>query len=77
MSLDYYGDSIVNSVCDVVAMIAGFAIARFGSIWTAVLTVLGVEVALALMIHDNLLLNIVMLIYPSESIKAWQTALPH
>jgi hypothetical protein len=76
VSLDYYGDSVVNSVGDTVAMMFGFALARFLPIWSIVVLDLLIEFTLGYFIHDNLLLNIVMLMYPLDSIKAWQLAAP-
>ena len=75
ISLDYYGDSVVNSVADVVAMMLGFEIARRAPLWASVAFVLVVEAALALAIRDNLTLNIIMLVYPLEVIKQWQDGL--
>ena len=72
ISLDYYGDSIINSVSDIVAMVSGFLIARRIPAKLSVLIVLGLECFAALMIRDNLLLNIIMLVNPLESIKIWQ-----
>ena len=72
ISLDYYGDSVVNSVADVMAMMLGFWIARNAPIWVSVGVYVGVEVVLALMIRDNLTLNILMLIHPIEAVKRWQ-----
>jgi uncharacterized protein DUF2585 len=72
ISLDYYGDSVVNSVADIVTMMVGFWIARRTPIWVSILVFVGVEVALAVMIRDNLTLNILMLIHPFEAIKRWQ-----
>lgn len=74
LSLDYYGDSVVNSVADVVAMMAGFWMARRLPVWGTVAFVVVVEVLLALTIRDNLALNIIMLIHPIEVIKQWQLA---
>ena len=72
IALDYYGDSITNSVADIVAMAAGFWIARKARAWVSVATFVTVELALAAAIRDNLTMNIVMLIYPLEFIKKWQ-----
>src|SRR5580765_5574897 len=47
ISLDYYGDSIVNSLSDIVAMMLGFWIAKRGPIWTTVALVVAIEIALA------------------------------
>ena len=72
ISLDYFGDSIVNSMADIVAMMIGFLIARRVRVWMSVAFVVVTEVLLALEIRDNLTLNILMLIHPIEAIKAWQ-----
>lgn len=71
-SLDYFGDSIFNSVGDVFACAVGFYIAaRLG--WRRSLALfLLTEIVLLFWIRDSLLLNILMLIYPLDSIKAWQ-----
>ena len=72
ISLDYYGDSVINSVSDVVAMMLGFFMANRVAVWISVATVLAVEVMLALVIRDNLTLNIIMLLHPFYAIKTWQ-----
>ena len=71
-SLDYYGDSIVNSVSDVVAMMLGFWMARRFPVWVTAVCVVAVEIVLAIVIRDNLTLNIIMLIHPVDAIKHWQ-----
>jgi hypothetical protein len=75
ISLDYYGDSVVNSVADIVAVMLGFEIGRRAPVWASVAFVIVIEVALALAIRDNLTLNIIMLVYPLELIKQWQDGL--
>ena len=72
ISLDYYGDSILNSMSDIVAMMFGFWIARRAPLWFTVSLVIVLEVAVAVIIRDNLTLNILMLVHPFEAIKRWQ-----
>ena len=72
ISLDYYGDSIVNSVSDIASMMLGFWIAHRTAVWVCLVLVLVLEIAVGLLIRDNLALNILMLIHPFEAIKRWQ-----
>lgn len=76
ISLDYYGDSIVNSLSDTVTMTFGFLVARTLPVWTVIVLGLLIEGTLGYLIRDNLLLNVVMLIYPFDAIKVWQEAAP-
>lgn len=72
ISLNYYGDSVVNSVVDIAACAVAFlVVARLPWRWTLAGVVV-IEVALALTIRDNLTLNVLMLTYPLESIANWQ-----
>jgi hypothetical protein len=73
IALGYEGDSIVNSLGDIVSCAAGFWLAARLGLWRSVCLVLLLEVVLLLWIRDNLTLNILMLIRPSEAVRAWQT----
>ncbi len=72
ISLDYFGDSVANSMVDIVACMAGFLVAASIPAWASVGGFVAVELALAMWIRDSLILNVIMLIYPLESIKTWQ-----
>jgi hypothetical protein len=73
ISLDYYGDSVLNVMGDIGAMISGFWIASKLSVKTTVAAAVLLEVLLLITIRDSLVLNIIMLIHPSETIREWQT----
>ena len=70
--VDYFGDSIVNSLGDVVAMMLGYAFAMRLTVKTSLVAVAALELSALVAIRDNLTLNIVMLIYPFETIQTWQ-----
>lgn len=72
ISLDYFGDSIINSMADILAMIMGFLLAMALPVRISLALNVASELALAFVIRDNLALNIIMLIYPLDAIKAWQ-----
>lgn len=71
-ALDYFGDSRINSLADVLAAIAGFAFAaRFS--WKAAVALFFVfELGTLITVRDNLTLNVLMLVFPIEAIKQWQ-----
>lgn len=71
-SLDYHGDSIVNSFGDGLAMLAGFFLAARLPVAASVAIVIGMEALAAWMIRDNLLMNVVMLVWPLDALRAWQ-----
>lgn len=72
IALDYYGDSVLNSMSDIAAMTLGFALASRLPVRAIVAATVGLELFVGWLIRDNLTLNVVMLIHPFEMIRQWQ-----
>jgi len=71
-SLDYFGDSVLNSTSDLWSCAAGFWVASKLPWWGTVLLFVAIELVMLGWIRDNLTLNVLMLLYPIEGIKTWQ-----
>lgn len=74
ISLDYYGDSVLNVVADILAMILGFWLASRLPVWATVALIVLFEAATIFIIRDGLALNVLMLLYPVDWIAEWQAA---
>jgi len=74
VSGEYIGDSVVNSVSDIVIMLLGFWLARVLPVWACVALVVGFEVLTALLVRDGLALNILMFVWPIDAVLEWQKA---
>ena len=72
ISLDYFGDSILNSMSDIVFCATGFVVASKLRFWRSLALFIATEAVLILTIHDSLLINILMLLYPIDAVKHWQ-----
>lgn len=71
-ALGYSGDSILNSVSDMLMMCVGFLLARRLPVWVAVTLVVALELVPLFVIRDDLTLNIINLLVPNHAIAAWQ-----
>ena len=74
IALDYYGDSVLNSVADIVWMWVGFALARVLPVWASVALFVAAELIVGYFIRDGLTLNVIMLLWRQDWIRDWQMA---
>jgi hypothetical protein len=72
LALGYQGDTVINSLGDILLCAIGFLIARWLGVRRSLAVFVLTEIILIIWIRDSLLLNIVMLIYPLDGIREWQ-----
>jgi hypothetical protein len=75
VSFGYSGDSILNSMADIGWMVLGFYLASRLPAWASAALAVVFELFTLVMIRDNLTLNVLMLVWPLESIRQWQAGL--
>ncbi len=75
IALGYVGDSVTNSLGDIAACTLGFFLAKRLPVRWSVALLLAIEAALLGIYRDNFALNLLMLLFPLESMKAWQMGL--
>ena len=71
-ALGYTGDSVINSLSDILMMVLGFLAARKLPVWASVVLVLALEIVPLFVIRDNLTLNVWTLLAPNDAVQAWQ-----
>ncbi len=74
-ALGYFGDTIFNSFGDLVYCGLGFVAAHYLGFWKTLILFFVIEIAMILIIKDSLLINVIMLTYPLDFIKEWQSAM--
>jgi len=71
-ALGYTGDTVVNSFGDILCCLLGFIVARRLGLRRSLIVFLVLEFVLIFWIRDSLLLEILMLVFPVDAIKALQ-----
>ncbi|HEY2846224.1 MAG TPA: DUF2585 family protein, partial [Pyrinomonadaceae bacterium] len=74
ISLNYFGDSIVNSMSDITCCALGFLLARWLRFWRSAAVFVLTEGVLILTIHDSLTINVIQLLWPTEALRHWQNS---
>ena len=70
--LGYRGDTVVNSIGDILCCGVGVLVARKLGWLRSLPIFIATEIILLFWIRDSLLLELIMLIHPIDAIKVWQ-----
>ena len=71
-ALGYNGDTVVNSLGDILCCLFGFMIARRLGFRRSLIAFMALEIVLIFWIRDSLLLEILMLVAPVDGTRTWQ-----
>jgi hypothetical protein len=71
-SLGYVGDSVVNSMGDILVCALGFLVARRLGFKRSLIVFVVIEVTLLILFRDSLILNIIMLLFRVPWLQNWQ-----
>ena len=72
VSWGYEGDSIINSLGDIVSFVGGYFIASRLGLWRSVALFLLVDLTMLAVMRDNLATNVLMLLWPIDAVRRWQ-----
>ncbi|HKJ70821.1 MAG TPA: DUF2585 family protein [Gammaproteobacteria bacterium] len=72
LALGYSGDSVINSLADILSLVAGYWLAAWLPVWASAAVFVAVEAVLLVTIRDSLVLNVIQLLTPFEALKEWQ-----
>lgn len=72
ISLDYTGDAILNSMGDLLSCGSGYVLAAVAPPLASAFVFLAIEATMLAVLRDSLLLNVWMLLAPSEAVRRWQ-----
>jgi hypothetical protein len=74
ISLGYTGDAILNSLGDIASFVLGFYLARKLGLWRSVALFVVAELLMLWLMRDNLTLNVLMLLWPIDAVRKWQSS---
>lgn len=75
ISKGYTGDTIINSLSDLTMCALGFWLAHYLGFRRSLIVVIAIEAVMILWIHDSMIINIVMLLFPIPALRNWQMGL--
>ena len=72
-ALGYTGDAILNSLGDVASFLFGYWVAKKLGLWRSIGIFVATELLMLWWMRDNLTLNVLMLLWPIDAIRRWQS----
>lgn len=73
LAIGYFGDSVLNAVGDIASFGLGYLLTKPLGWRPCLALLLTIEGLLLWTIRDNLLLNVLMLFWPIDAVRQWQT----